>query len=350
MFKPQLLPNEPAGEAPDWEARLNPIQDYLVSVKYDGARVEIPYEGSVLGRSLKRAPNIQVQEMGADFRDALGRYAGVFEGEFFSPEMTFSEIMHFWKTEDVFSDKTRRKYDKLWEKTKGGEVELGWNYPGRDPSWLCTWHDSLQFYIFDYYVPETEHTKLERYHIYRRALADIYRETSAVVTIPQFQLNHVDAFYQAYDQALLDGNEGLVIIRKDQKYKKGRITLKSGDAYKAKENQLEFDGQIIEVQEGTYAREGSVKTVNELGRSRTSQMKEDRVPGGFCKGFKVRMEDGRELTVQLNGYSHPEKEQLLRDSSQYIGQWIRFTGMKPVKPGGVPRIAQYTKGNMRDSK
>ena len=37
-FKPQLLPNNPVGEHIDWELLLgDTIQDYLVSVKEDGA-------------------------------------------------------------------------------------------------------------------------------------------------------------------------------------------------------------------------------------------------------------------------------------------------------------------------
>jgi hypothetical protein len=39
-FSPQLLPNNPAGITPDWEALLTPISDYMASDKADGGRVE----------------------------------------------------------------------------------------------------------------------------------------------------------------------------------------------------------------------------------------------------------------------------------------------------------------------
>jgi hypothetical protein len=51
-FKPQLLPNDKAGEAVDWEARIQNPTDWLLSLKYDGARVELLEDGTVKGRSL----------------------------------------------------------------------------------------------------------------------------------------------------------------------------------------------------------------------------------------------------------------------------------------------------------
>ena len=42
---------------------------------------------------------------------------------------------------------------------------------------------------------------------------------------------------------------------------------------------------------------------------------------------------------------------LMTENSEYVGQWVRFTGMKPVKVGGMPRHAQVTKGDcLRDPK
>jgi hypothetical protein len=60
-FSPQLLPNNPAGITPDWEALLTPISDYMASDKADGGRVECGEDGSALGRSLKPIPSILKQ-------------------------------------------------------------------------------------------------------------------------------------------------------------------------------------------------------------------------------------------------------------------------------------------------
>jgi len=356
-FKPQLLPNEPAGEAPDWESRLQPIEEFMFSTKLDGARVELFSGEPARGRSMKVLKSVKIQEMATEFNQHMGLFGGCFEAEFYSPNMTFSEIMHFFKVEDIDDPKHYTKWMKLFQ-----HPTKEWPFPGRTPEWLCTWHDDLKFYVFDY---ATAASKADRYMMYNEAIRDIRPTdqwplstdpeiegaTEVAVAVKQFKLNHIDAFYQAYDQAIMDGHEGLVCVHKDTPYKNGRHTLKSGTSFKAKENKLEFDGKVMYAEEGTVARPGAPKTTNELGRSVTSKLAEDRIPGGFCKGFRVRMEDGRELIVSLNGWSHPEKEELLNDPSDYVGQWVRFTGMKPVKEGGMPRHAQVTKGQcIRDEK
>lgn len=346
-FKPQLLPNNPTGEAMDWENLLgNCIQDYLASVKYDGARVELQYDHPVVGRSLKIIPNVHIQKMHKELQKSLGMFGGIIEAEFYSPGMTFSEIMHFFKTEDIESEHTYVKYKKLWDKT-GGDPAKGWPYPGRDVEFLTTWHDSLKFYVFDWVLQENL-TKEERFALMVDENFDL--RSSHLVVIPQIELEHVDALYQMYDQAKLDNAEGIVLIHKNAKYKFGRHTLNSKLAYKIKDDNLEFDGKILSVVEGTVAREGSEKTVNALGRSVTSQLKEDRIPSGMASGFEVLMEDGNILTVSLKDYNHTERKQLLYNHADYTNRWIKFTGMAPVKAGGCPRHAHFTKGNFRDDK
>jgi hypothetical protein len=346
-FKPQLLPNNPVGEAMDWEALLgNTIQNYMVSFKEDGARVELQFDTQAKGRSLKSIPNVHIQRMHKELQEASGMYGGILEAEFYSPNMNFSEIMHFFKTADVESEHTYVKYKNLWNKT-GGDPKAGWTYPGRDVEWLCTWHDDLKFYVFDYYLQDGL-TKLDRFLMSREFIEDT--ECKHLKLINQFQCAHIDAMYQAYDQAAMQNSEGLVLIHKDAPYKFGRHTLNSGLAYKVKDDNLPFDGKVISVEEATEAREGAEKTINELGRSVTSKLQEDRVPSGMAKGFRVRMEDGNELTVSLKGYDHNQRRLLLEHPDLYVGRWIRFTGMAPVKAGGSPRHAHFEKGNFRDDK
>mgnify|MGYP003642518930 CR=1 FL=1 len=346
-FKPQLLPNNPVGEAMNWENLLgNTIQNYLVSVKEDGARVELQYDTQVKGRSLKSIPNVHIQRMHEELQNSIGIFGGIIEAEFYSPEMNFSEIMHFFKTEDITSEHTKLKYEKLWHKSLGGASEE-WPYPGRDVEWCTTWHDSLKFYVFDYYLQDGL-TKLDRYLMSKELVESA--ESPHLVLINQFQCKHIDMMYQAYDQAALNNSEGLVLIHKDAPYKFGRHTLNSAMAYKVKDDNLVFDGQILSVEEATEAREGAEKTVNELGRSVTSKLKEDRVPSGMAKGFLVGMEDGNELTVSLKGYDHPARVELLQNAQDYTGKWIKFTGMAPVKASGCPRHAHFEKGNFRDDK
>jgi len=345
-FKPELIPNSKTGQ--EFELTKNVVnpEDYFCSLKHDGARVEVKADGPALSRALKVIPNVKIQEMISEIQDVL-MPDQILECEFYAPNMTFSEIMHFFKTEDVTSEHTRNKYEKLWNKT-GGDPEKGWKYPGRTADWLCTWHSELKLYAFNILSLNNIESKYNR----DLDLQEFIRAYggSNVEYVKQYTISTHQEIQDFYDEAVDNGEEGIVIVRKDAKYKFGRHTMNSGQIFKMKEDKLEFDAMILSVEEATESREGAAKTVNELGRSKTSQLKEDRVPSGIAKGFKVRMEDGREFTVSLNGFNTEEKRQLLQNPTDFVGEWIRFTAMAPTKPGGMPRQARYTKGNIREAK
>ena len=341
-WKPQLLANDPAGIEPDWDARLHTPTDWLYSTKKDGVRIELMADGIVKGRSLKILPSEHIKAMGRDIDLILQLQPSiVLEGEFYAAGMSFPELIHFSKTEDVTSKKTKLKYDKLWKKT-GGKVENGWKFPGREVDFLTSWHDDLKFHMFGV-VDTVDYTDTfeERYDVLS-TLLDIYNQdmkelSKDMVLIEQYGFTHIDAMYQAFDQSLLDGHEGLVLMHKQAQYKPNRFTLNEAKGYKVKDNNIVFDGQILKVVESTIVKEGTAKKVNELGRSKTSQLKEDRLPSGMAKGFLTRMEDGRELTVSLKDYTHPMRKLLWEEREEYVDKWIRFTAMKPTSAHGVPR-------------
>lgn len=375
-FKPELFPNEPTGIAPNWEERIKNPEEWLYSSKLDGGRVELFHDGTLKGRSLKALPSYHMNRMAKDIMGILQLSEGtIIEAEFYSPEMNFSEIMHFFKTEDVTSHKTVVKYQKLWKKTAQGTLfilkgvsypmeefslqsdadrkkAIKWPFPGRTPDWATTWHSSLKFYAFNITnMNFLDESFVDSADILDTAINTIYAEGMGqlehdIVCLPQNEFEHIDELYQAFDQEVLDGGEGLIVKHKDCKYKTGRHTLKSGQVYKIKDDNREYEGTILSVLEGTVAREGSVKTIDKLGRSKTSQLKEDRIPSGLAKGFEVMMDDKNILTVSLNGYNHIERRQLLIDHADYSNKRIVFKGMAPVKIGGRPRHAMFTKGNI----
>lgn len=344
-WKPLLLANDTPGEIVDWDERLVGIDQgqWIFSEKADGGRVELVEDGRALSRELKEIKSDHVQFMAAELTDSL-QHTGIIEAEFYAPGMTFSELMHFFKTADVTSEKTIAKYTKLMEKTKGDPAK-GWKYPGRSVEWLTTWHDELQFYVFDQVWNDSDDRgKWDRY----KDLSNLFKSsnTKGAQIINQFEVTHIDQVYQAYDQSIINGGEGLVGFRKDALYKNGRLTLNQGTGFKIKDSNNDYEGIIIGVQEGTVAREGAEKTKTNFGRSKTSQLKEDRIPSGMAKGFLVRMLDGRELTVSLNGYDHDARKVLLANPEHYIGEEITFSGMPPVssRPDSVPRHCHYTRG------
>lgn len=347
-WKPQLLPNNKPGIPVKWEERIENPLDYLISTKLDGVRVHIPAEGPGLSREKKVIPNKHVQNMVKTVQDTLD-FEGIIECEFYSHEMTFSEIIHFFKSEDVTSDKTKTKYESLYAKTHSG-VTLAWKYRGRTPGWLTSWQHSLQFYVFDHYLENDTRTKEERLIDFSGNYANVIANSPIINIIPQRIYETHAEIDEAYEKAIDNNFEGLVMIKKNSLYKCNRVTLNSKDAFKRTEDQYPYDGVVLDVEEGTVAREGAPKSINELGRSKTSQLKEDRVPSGIAKGFLVKMDDGNSLTVSLKGFPHAERKKLLKDKSNWVGKTIRFTGKAPVKVGGCPRQAFYVEGNIRDSK
>jgi len=347
-WKPNLLDNDKSGVIIDWEERLTGVEDgeWIISDKEDGARIELLEDARGVSRELKTLPSLQVQTMAERFTDTT-KHVGVIEAEFYAPNMTFSEIIHFFKTEDVTSEKTVAKYTKLWEKSKG-DPKKGWRYPGRSVEWLTTWHDELQFYVFDHVWNDSDDRgKWDRY----QELMRLFKRNTLndAKLINQREITHIDEVYQAFDQSVINGGEGLVAYRKDAKYKNGRYTINQGQAFKIKDSNRDYDGTITGLKEGTMVKDGVAKTKNNFGRSKTSQLKDDRIPSGMCSGFEVRMTDGRELVVSLNGYNHDDRRAMLRVPEDYVGLEIKFTGMPPVssRPDSVPRHCHYTKGNLR---
>lgn len=362
-YKPMLAPNSEGGESVDVERDLVDTSLYTFSNKKDGVRTAI-FTEKLLSRALKPFKSLQVNRMAEDLA-LVTQHKGVIEAEFYAHGFNVGEIIHFSGTVDVTSDSTKKKYDKEWEKTKQGtstytkkvkgvDVEVGWKFPGRDPQWCTEWHDELGFHVFDQLDDlKDSRTKIERYE----GLVDMFgnklkgqEEFLKTSLITHFDLKYTDAVYQAYDQAVLDGYEGLMAVLKDSKYKFGRWSYNSGVMYKLKDDNNEFDGKVIEVIEGTKAKEGTARKINKLGRSETSKLKEDREPSGMATGIKVMLEDGRTLTVSLKNYNHEQRIELLLCPEQLVGKWIRFHGMNPTKKGGVPRHAMFTKGNIRDDK
>lgn len=150
-----------------------------------------------------------------------------------------------------------------------------------------------------------------------------------------------------YEYALDQGYEGLVIARADRTYKMGRSTEKEATIFKMKEDKNEYDGVVLDIEEGTKVKEGIEKTTNELGRSVTSKLAEDREPSGIAKGILTKY-NGHKHTVSFSGYSHEELREMLENKEQYIGKWFKYQGMKPTRD--CPRHAHVKRNSFRDSK
>lgn len=384
MFKPNLIPNSKVENPiviPEIIAELGrSLSDYIVSFKKDGCRVEV-MDGALKTRALKTVGSLWIQERYRRLAQVCKQNNVILECEFYAHGMKFNEICRFFKTSDVTDQKHIKKLkadelkyniagtkkDPIWYKASDAESrqlrsdghlsKFEQDWPGRSVEWLSTYHEELKIWPFDCYLIEfpalsyVDRMKWLFNHIEHPN--GIFYEFKDILELGDFcglnrePLSNFDEVNQLYEDSLEEGWEGLVLAYKERTYKFGRSTAKEGNLFKMKEDKNIYDGQVIDILEGTVAREGAPKTVNELGRSVTSKLAEDRVPSGMASGILSEYE-GHEIKVSFEGYSHEELKEILENKEQYIGQWFTYTGMKPVK--NVPRHAHMNRNSWRDEK
>lgn len=360
-FKPNLIPNSDVSNPIDLKSIIgNKASDYIISFKKDGCRVEF-VDGKILSRALKPVNSLWIQQRYQKLAEKCKELDIIFEGEFYAHGYRFNEIVRYFKTEDVTDQKHVKKLLKLEESGK-----LASEWPGRSVEWLSTYHAELKVWPFDVLLlnhPEMDYyTRMKwlfSHIIYPNGLLHEFKDILEVgdwynIPIPDgfgaqtsTTIGTFSAIEDLYEHALNSGYEGLVLANRNRTYKFNRSTEKDNHLFKMKEDKNEYDGEILDILEGTVAREDAPKTVNELGRSVTSKLQEDREPSGLAKGILTTY-NGFELTVSLEGFDHDELREFLANKKDYIGKWIKYTGMAPTK--NVPRHAHFSKGNWRDEK
>lgn len=354
-FKPNLIPNSKVKDPINLEEIIGDnVSDYIVSWKKDGCRLEI-INGKLLTRALKPVTSNWIIEKYSRLAERCQELGIILEGEIFSPKLRFSEIVRYFKSEDVRSDSSKARLNFLVNK---GTLEREW--PGRTVEELSTYPKSLKLYLFDILFIDNVNIKYDarmrwlmgsfnspdgRFYEFRD-LVDfgVWKN----IWLGREGINTYKDLEAEYDEALASGYEGLVIAHKDRKYKFNRSTAKENTIFKMKEDKLQFDGVVLDIAEGTVAVDWAEKTTNELGRSVTSKLKEDRIPSGIASGI-VSEYDGHSITVSLDNFNHDELRELLNNKQDFIGKWFRYTGMAPTK--NVPRGAHASRDNMwRDAK
>lgn len=341
-FKPNLIPNNPKDGSfgkEDLEAIINKnggIQNYCVTLKKDGCRMQLGLGNEILTRSLKQPKsNLVIERFAALNQFCLDNNIAV-DGEFYAHGMKFNEVFRFFSNTDVTRDKERIKLEK--EQKKDPE-KFNKDYNGRSIEWLTTFHDDLKFYAFDGIV-------LDRPDLvgFEERVIEINNRLSGFNFNFAYSVGYdkIDELYELqsiYEDVLKDGWEGLVLTHKDHEYKFGRNTLKQGTIIKMKDDMREYDGIVIDVKEGTSSIEGTEVKTNELGNSVRSQKKEDREPSGMASSFTVQFDEENTLEVCFKGFNHEQLKEIWENKENYIGRHFRYTGMKPVK--NVPRHAFF---------
>ena len=386
MFNPNLIPNSEVENPIDLKFIIGDnVKDYVISFKKDGCRMELNAlgNGEILTRALKPVDSIWLQNRYKALAEKCKELGMILEGEIYAHGWRFPEIVRIFKTEDITTDKKikelqgdllkfnlRGTIDKpIWDKVSPeaaytlGKQEIKskfeTNWPGRTVEFMSTYSREILLWPFDCFFPDFPQLeyreRMEKlFNSFEEPSGELHEFLDIVSTGGWYNLlsdepkRWVDKWRDIeylYDNALGFEFEGLVIARADRTYKFGRSTEKEATIFKMKEDKNEYDGIVLDILEGTTVKEGVERTKNELGRSVTSKLQEDREPSGIAKGILTEYE-GHQHTVSFQGYSHEELREILENKEQYIGKWFKYQGMKPTV--FVPRHAHFKE--WRDSK
>lgn len=291
-FAPILAPNI----QPDLSDLNYPL---LGSYKLDGCRCLIK-NGEILTRSLKPVPNKQLKELLEPLRKYTEQENIILDGEIYSPDLSFQEIISYTMTEDFEDPKTVKKFGKV-----------------------LTIPDSLKFYCFDYL---DEGMLLDIYFDARSIIAKrICQEFTEIAEyVPQLIIDNESDVDNYMKQSLDSGCEGLILRDPKGKYKFGRGTLKEGIIYKIKPFET-FDSKIIGVEQSTIVDPKAEKKTNELGYSETSRKKGDRILIEKASAFVVEY-NGHKVKPTLK-MTDQEKQEVWKNRDKYLGKTIEFKGM-----------------------
>lgn len=339
QFKPNLYPNNATdGTKIDWKARIKNPEEWRFSEKYDGIRMQIFFDidgkCAIHTRSLKGFRSFWVQELEDSLDGAMQGPIWV-EGELWCKGMMFSELQHFFLSQDVTTEKAKKKTVR--------DLMSG-KFEGRTFEWLTTYDHPFRVMLFDMHDPNKPNQQFyERFHRVRECFFNMnVKSWGTFVVTTQLMSNGIGGILNFYEETIAAGGEGIILKHEQHIYKYGRNTLKEAKVFKMIDEFNEYTGVVTDVLEGTIVDPWVATTTNELGYSRTSKLQEDRMPSGRAKGFEVEWE-GKKLTVTLKGFTNDAKQYLLKAKQNWIGREITFLGKPATKINGVPRQAKYIK-------
>lgn len=263
-----------ANKAPDLQALNYPI---LVGHKLDGIRCLIK-DGQLLSRTLKPIRNQRLWQKLGPLRELSVARGVILDGELFSTDMTFQEI-----TSVVMS--------------ANKEV----------PDCLDFWG----FDIVDEQVPFSARL---------RQLEGLGQDLFPIVEF--WYADGPDKILKAFDDAIDDGYEGLILRAPQGKYKYGRSTLKEQGLLKLKPYET-FDARVIGVMPRYI--NTNVSLTNELGNAFKRRTLDAQTPTDIAAAFVVQM-GGHKFKVTIPG-DEESRRHIYHNKDDYIGKWIEFKGM-----------------------
>jgi hypothetical protein len=164
--------------------------------------------------------------------------------------------------------------------------------------------------------------------------------------ITQTEVLSIDQTISMCESIIEAGGEGLMLKNANSRYKFGRSTEKERSAFKMKDEFNKYTAIIADVLEGTVVDPLADTSINELGYSVTSKLKEDRLPSGKAKNLLCIIDMGGYSVTQkvsLSGFNDQDKIRMLHNKRSWILKKIEVEGMKPTIEKGKVRGAFYKK-------
>jgi len=161
--------------------------------------------------------------------------------------------------------------------------------------------------------------------------------------VPHRYLYSYEELVKYEEMMVLKGWEGIMIRDPNGRYKEGRSTLNEGILIKVKR----FEDSEAEIL-GCYEQETNHNPakINEIGNSKRSSHKENKVANGRLGGFEVRdIHSGVQFRLgNLSGITLDQRRLMwigfLSDPSQLLGKTIKYKS-QPVGTKNKPRIPIY---------
>lgn len=275
----------------------------LTSYKIDGVRA-IVKNGKILSSTMKELPNEQLAHL---FAPLLKKKDFVFDGEIYSRDLHFTELIGYVMAKDRVLDK------------------------------------SISFYIFDM-LPIDDWNNPALTYEERLKLMDKVSKIDNIHVIEQHPCNDINRIKALYELAKELNYEGLMFRNPKALYKHGRATLKENIIYKYKRWD-EYDAQIVSVHEMVGNIDGIEREVDETGHKKQVHSKFLKEPQNTFGYFTVNVEmyllDKVSITTMKiggwKGLTDELRKHIWENQKDYIGKWVRFKGMS-VGSLNAPRI------------
>lgn len=268
----------------------------FASTKMDGIRCLV-VDGELYTRQGKVVPNRRLHDLFEPLKRFSSEKQKVFDGEIWTPEVTFQAIMSLVTSQDKAIPDINLKYHCF---------------------------DCISN---DVWVNELEPVFRLRHSSLIMSGPTSERELIPIVSVvAQRELTSWEESEALLDSVLTNGGEGLMIRSAEGSYKHGRCTFREQNIFKLKQFE-HIDAKVLEVLPLTRISVDAIREYDEFGHPKAVHKKGDRTTVEALGKLIVQLEDGTTMSVGSGfDFRGGEKDRSLLwlSRDQLIGKWIEF--------------------------